>query len=749
MNVARTAEIAAALTGAQSLTGSFAGDTLTGRDDAAATAIDSISGLTGNDIIYGRAGADIIDGGRGNDIIFGGAGADIIDGGRGNDIIFGGAGADTIDGGIGIDTANYFTPLRGDAVNVDGITYDFTDATSAYVGVGGDAAGDKLTNIERIIGTDAQGEVNSRGERTGTGDHFTISTGSGAGNLNSNGNNIRFLDARGGDDTVEIDLTSATGNGIKLYGGGGSDTLVLAGAADNGIRSLTINLAAGKLTFFKVGDRKAYTMDLKGFENVELTDAVYFGKWAIIGNNAANTVTLRGENSRSEGATDDFGVVIPPRNLGQLDGRIIFGGGNDHLVLDATRVNDAGVRVNAPTNYNLNIEGGAGTDTVTFANRHVGPAYGTSESDPRSVTTVNLGKTGLQQGFSNRFTIDSTDTGDVISGSSARFVGIENLEAGKESDYTFIGNSAVANRFTSLEDKTLGSVDSSNVASIRGTHTFISYGGPRDTFDIAETLPHTRNANADIELFSASANDRIANEEFFSDTMNKVSWSFEFASRGVTIDLNEIHTGRASRFVMDKITGSKHADTITLGSHVVGNVYGGGGNDVLTGGGNTNVLRGGAGNDRLISNRMQSDISKGFMYGEAGNDIFEPTRITGRDGLKLDGGSGTDTLDFTHDNLKYDQGDAIYLYAEGIGDNVRSTAKTGFGVDVTIGGTANAYKVGTSVTYLQLVKSMTSIENAIGTKVDDLLTGDGNNNRLDGSGAAMISSKVSVVMTRL
>ena len=715
LNVAKTGDagtIAATETGAQSLLGSLTDDELTGRDNAGV--VDTIFGLSGDDFITGAAGADIID------------------------------------GGADFDTVNYHEALAEGAANVNGVTYDFTNAASDYVGVGGDAAGDKLSNIEAIIGTDAVGgppvaimgmdqflNVIVVGYVEGNADRITFSAGSG----NSNGNDIARVDAKGGDDRVEIDLAGDIRSGIVVDGGAGSDTLVLTGIAGDEFQYLVVDLAAGTLVFNKASDPATYhTINIAGFENVELIDAVHFGKWWVIGDEGDNIVTLRGENSRTEGS--GTGVLAAPTSLAELDGTILLGGGNDQLVLDATRLNSNGDRVNAPTNYNLNIEGGAGTDTVTFANTHIGPSYGVSgsRSGNSAITTVNLGNYGLQQGFSNRFAIDNIDDGVLISGSSARFVGIENLEAGKESDYTFIGDYYVANRFTSLEDKefTVGGGGTA-VEDIRGTHTFISYGGYGDTFDIPETLPHARSANANVELFSASTNDRIANEEFVSDTMNKVSWSFEFASRGVTIDLNEIHTGRATRFVMDKITGSNHADTITVGAHLVVLVEGGGGNDVLTGGGNTKVLRGGAGHDRLISNLIFARDDYGFMYGEAGDDVFEPTRISGRYGLKLDGGPGTDTLDFTHDNLKYDTGDSIYLYAEGIG-NIRSTAKTGFGVDVTIGGTANAYKVGTSVTSLELVKSMTSVENAIGTNVDDILTGDGVDNRLEGRGGDDILS---------
>ncbi len=53
-------------------------------------------GMSGNDVIYGGAGADRINAGAGDDIIYGGAGDDRITGGLGADTVYGGDGTDRI-----------------------------------------------------------------------------------------------------------------------------------------------------------------------------------------------------------------------------------------------------------------------------------------------------------------------------------------------------------------------------------------------------------------------------------------------------------------------------------------------------------------------------------------------------------------------------------------------------------------------------------------------------------------------------
>jgi Ca2+-binding RTX toxin-like protein len=64
---------------------------------------DVITGGTGDDWLNGNDGEDALTGGGGNDMLHGGEGADLMIGGDGNDTLNGEAGDDTIDGGSGDD----------------------------------------------------------------------------------------------------------------------------------------------------------------------------------------------------------------------------------------------------------------------------------------------------------------------------------------------------------------------------------------------------------------------------------------------------------------------------------------------------------------------------------------------------------------------------------------------------------------------------------------------------------------------
>lgn len=130
----------------------------------------------------------------GNDTLIGGDGSDTLLGRAGDDTLRGGAGADHLDGGDGIDTASYLN--AHDALTVD---------LAAGVGHGGEAEGDTLVGIEKLVG--------------GKGGDILI------GNAVNN-----TLNGSDGNDTL-------TGGGGKdtLTGGAGADHFNFSAVGDSGI----------------------------------------------------------------------------------------------------------------------------------------------------------------------------------------------------------------------------------------------------------------------------------------------------------------------------------------------------------------------------------------------------------------------------------------------------------------------------------------------------------------------------------
>ncbi|MRR50604.1 MAG: DUF4347 domain-containing protein, partial [Rhodocyclaceae bacterium] len=93
--------------------------------------------------IIGSAFDDTLTGDAADNVLKGGAGNDTLNGGLGNDILIGGAGGDALIGGDGGDTASYEGSDAAVSVNL----------TTGIHG-GGHAAGDILTGIENLTGSD-------------------------------------------------------------------------------------------------------------------------------------------------------------------------------------------------------------------------------------------------------------------------------------------------------------------------------------------------------------------------------------------------------------------------------------------------------------------------------------------------------------------------------------------------------------------------------------------------------------------
>ncbi|HEY0283385.1 MAG TPA: cadherin domain-containing protein, partial [Rhizomicrobium sp.] len=181
----------------------------------------------GNDQLFGGDGADTLLGGDGNDMLYGGAGNDMLDGGAGDDVLDGGPGADIIQGGTGTDTLSYAGSTAGVNVNL-----------ATGLGTGGDAEGDTISGIERLIGSSYADTL------TGTAAAEYIDGGAGN-DIISGGGGADELHGGDGDDTITGGndggwLYGEAGNDIliggegvdHLYGGAGNDILRAMGAGD-------------------------------------------------------------------------------------------------------------------------------------------------------------------------------------------------------------------------------------------------------------------------------------------------------------------------------------------------------------------------------------------------------------------------------------------------------------------------------------------------------------------------------------
>jgi len=250
---------------------------------------ETISGRDSDDLIEANAGADVIDGEIGDDTIFAGAGDDTIDGGEGGD---------SIEGGDGYDWLTHANSLVG--VRMD---------LGVRLGQGGTAAGDVVSGVEAMIGSDWNDTLG----------------GSLAYNVIEGGTGRDLIEGKDGIDTLRGEDGNDTlvgGADADLLGGGdGSDTADYRGSAE----AVRVSLADGTATG---GDAEGDT--LFSIENL---------------------------------AGSDFADVL----TGNADANDLDGGRGDDLIRGL-----AGDDILSGGRGADTIEGGAGIDIATYATSATG-----------------------------------------------------------------------------------------------------------------------------------------------------------------------------------------------------------------------------------------------------------------------------------------------------------------------------------------------------------------------------------------
>ncbi|QZH74392.1 MAG: sulfatase-like hydrolase/transferase [Erythrobacter sp.] len=209
----------------------IAGATLSGLDGDdtiyGSNTADSIYGGNGADRLVGNAGEDTIHGGQGDDIINGGSNIDTLHGDGGNDLILGGVGNDVLYGGTGNDT------LRGGA-NMDTLHGE----DGADILDGGDG-------VDLLIGG-ANRDVMTGGLRA---DVFAFDDGDFAGLAANTADRIKDFNRLEGDN---IDLSA-----VDAILGGADDAFDYIG-------SDAFSGTAGELRWEHVGSNTMIFMDVDG-----------------------------------------------------------------------------------------------------------------------------------------------------------------------------------------------------------------------------------------------------------------------------------------------------------------------------------------------------------------------------------------------------------------------------------------------------------------------------------------------------
>ena len=706
------------LTNIENLIGSAYADTLFGND-----ADNVLAGGAGDDMLIGGGGADTLDGGDGTDtasyanaeaavtaymdgsdegsgdaagdiyvdieILMGSAYADTLFGDDTDNILIGGAGADTLNGGAGTDTVTYADTETAVTAYLDGTA-----------GTGGDAAGDTLSNIEKLIGSayadtlfgdDAENILAG-----GTGDDTLIGGGAadtldgGAGSdtasyANAEAAVTAYLDGSDegsgdatGDIYIDIENLAGSAHADTLFGDAHDNVLTGGAGAD------TLDGGAGT-------DTASYA-DASSRVYIDLTAASQlFGD--AHGDRLTNIENLIGSSS-NDTLTGDAG------------GNLIDGGaGNDSLAGgagDDTLIGGAGADT---------LVGGAGTDTASYAASDAAVEVRLNGSTAAGGHAQGDVLTGIENLIGSAYadTLFGDENDNVIEGG----VGADRLDGGRGSDTaSYAGAEAAVTAY--LDGSDAGSGDAAG-----------------DIYVDIENLI----GSAQADMLFGDENDNVIEGGGGADTLDGGAGSdtVSYANAGTAVT--------AYLDGADEATGDAAGDTLTNFENLMGSAYG----DTLFGNENDNAIAGGAGDDTLTGGGGADRLDGGD-----GTDTADYSASAEAVQISLDGSAGTGG-DAAGDTLSTIENLVGSAYADTLtGDAHDNVQIGGTGADTIDGGdgadTAD-YSASADAVQISLDGSagtgghaaddrLNNIENLTGSAHDDTLTGDDGDNILIGGDGA-------------
>lgn len=705
----------------ENVLGSTHSDTITDKSGIANT----LRGLDGNDLFFSHnEGLDTFDGGNGidtidyslssgnlhvtlggstnidtlinienvigaagDDTLVGDANTNILKGMGGNDTLMGGAGADTLDGGAGQDMADYST------------SNSITANLSAGTVIDGLGSTDTLIDIEIIKGS------NSADIMSGSNFSDTL--------IGSGGNDTFFASAGGdiyyGNDT--LNSSDASSNGDKV------DYSVAIAGVDN----VFVNLSANSVYLRDASKATVSTDTLNSIEEIYGTT----GDDTMIGRSSSVNILSGGDG-------DDT-------LTGNIDGDVLDGGAGTNLADYSSRTQNLTVDLSV-SSKNIFVTGttanATNSDTLTNL-QNVTAGSGNDKITGNSADNILTGGAGNDTfvgGAGDDTFIGGTDTthdsGNDTADYSASITAID-------ADLTRVNGQVVGNASTDGTDTLYGIENiigtGQNDTIIGDANANILTGGAGD-----DTL--RGNGGAD-QINGGSGNDTI-----FGGYDGDIIDGGNGASERNSIDYSGFSTDATINLNTSKAylnATSSLFDTISN----IHNALAGDGNDTLIGkSGVANTLLGGAGNDTLSGNldgdrldgQTDSDTADYGAYTASTNitvdmgaqSIAQTGSATAKDTFvnieTIRTGAGADTFTV---NTAFDN--ASYTLDGGAGTDILDYSAISEVINVTLNGaTYTTVTVGAAGSNDDVIKN---IEDISGSKVNDTITGDSQNNKLYGN----------------
>ena len=735
-------------------------------------------------IFRGGTGADVVRGSGAQDTLVGNAGDDILDGWYGNDTLSGGAGNDTLIGGEGLDTATYVNATAG--VNVDlritgaqATGGEGVDTLSGIEYLTGSAFGDTLRGDDdfnllidnAVFGNTAAGSQTDSLFGYGGNDSILVTRATttlvAGAPVTTPATNI-LMDGGDGDDLIQlvsgtVTTTTADPDGLSsgaayalpgrsgtrfldnvtVNAGTGSDRVVLTG-----VDAALVDLGTGNDLL------SISTLGGAGFNDHDITTGAGQDTIQLAGSGVAATTTVRANLVR------DFTV----------------GDTGDRFELRSTSVVGGVLGFTATSWVNgTNFLGLTSLTQDLFASGHLRLL----QSGVDLILQADRDGMATASDFVSIITLAGAYTGGLTAFNFDGMIGALTLTGQGALDETLTGGAKADTLNGGDGDDTLNGLDDNDTLNGGNGNDTLNGGNGDDTLN-GDAGNDILNGDAGNDTLNGGENDDRLVGGAGNDTLNggdgidTADYSATTGSVDVNLGFGQ-GTGEGTDTLsgVENLLGSAFDDTLT-GDAGANRLDGGAGNDVLNGGGGNDVLVGGdgndefdggdgddvliggAGNDRFFggagidtvdysgeAGAVTAIIDFNQVSGSAGSDIFLggienligtafDDVLAGDDGAnRLDGGAGNDRLDGRDGDDVLNGGDGDDRLVGGLGND---TLSGGAGID-TVDYSAAADKVDV---FLDIGRAfgeggdrLDGIENVIGSSFDDVVIGNGGDNRLD------------------
>ncbi len=707
--------------------------------------IEAVVGTNFSDTIIGDTTAETLSGGLGNDSLTGGAGNDILLGGAGDDILVGGADADTIDGGADTDILSYATSLAGVTVYNDGVTF----------GSGGDALGDRVSNVEEIIGSgyaDTLTGSNAIDRLTGGNGDDILDGGAGADILEGGAgvDYVSFAVAAAG---INVDATSglaisaadAVGDSMSsiegvigsnfsdsFIGGGGADYFRGGGGDDDFFGSAGADLLDGgagtdSVNYSASGSAVSINLANGTVTGGDATGDTLTSIESVVGSGGNDTITGGLANQ-----TLDGGGGVDSIDGGSGDDTLFGGAGNDIITggagndtVQGGADNDTMIFTGAWADYVINYNAGSQTYTVidsrggspdgvdviqgvenfTFSDGTLG-AFASINDVPNGISWTSGGN--VDENATNATVVGVVLATDPDTLDSLTYSLLDNA-GGRFSFNSATRTISVANgalldfETATSHSITLRVTDSKGLtADLNLTVNVNDLPGQTFTSTVADET-FTGGAEADIFRYNGpSGNDTLIGGAGLDRVLGFGGGTTDFYVTSNFGNLSSIEEIDGSGTALN-IIGTSGNDVFNLSTGPAltnyAGFFAGAGNDTVTGTNARDILNGGDGDDTISGGNGNDDIffGDGFdtVYGGAGDDIIDDVAVTGAGAYAntLYGDAGNDTIyaGDGNDSLFGGSDDDI-LNGDGNDDTLRGES----GDDVLNGGDGDDLLIGGS-----------------------------------------------------